>query len=653
MSQTEGHGGASQRTARRCAHVGPVALVVGACLACLALLPFEARAQAKAQPTPKPSTGASLDARGAQAFFDGLIPGQLRDGHVAGATVAVVEDGRLLFAKGYGYADLEKRKPVVAEETLFYPGSAGKLFTWTAVMQLAEEGKLDLDADVNNYLDFEIPDTYPEPITVADLMTHTAGFEEQYTAQLAGGRADVLPLREFLVRNVPERVYPPDEVYAYSNYGTALAGYIVERVSGETYEEYVEGHILKPLGMDKSAAVQPLPSGLTRGLSKGYHYRDGAYGAKDFEWVSNAPSAPVHATATDMAKFMLAHLQNGQYDGRRILKQSTAVEMHSRQFTQDPRLPGTAYGFINSQANGRRLLLHDGESARFSSLVALLPEEGTGLFVSYNTPYEPYETLSAFMDRFYPQHKKRPPETKGSLPREAGRWTGTYVPARVAYGSPQKVVGWLNPTEVRAENGFLLVDSPFGSQRYAPTGPGYFEQTRGEWSLVFGKGTGGGGTGLFMGPFPLSYFEAPYYQTLGFQLPVGLACLAVLLSTLVVFPVAFFVRRHRGDRKPPRAARLAGALAYATAVLNVGLLVWFLLSLAGFGETYVWPTRAVSAITRLWLLSVPLTLGLVVLATLAWWNRYWGWAGRVHYSLVALASVIFVWILGSWNLIGL
>jgi CubicO group peptidase (beta-lactamase class C family) len=630
-------------------------LVASACLAGLALFSFGTRAQANAQangqPAPNPSTGGSLDAQGAQAFFDELVPGQLRDGHVAGATVAVVEDGRLLFAKGYGYADLEEREPVMAEETLFYPGSAGKLFTWTAVMQLAEEGELDLHADVDDYLDFEIPDTYPQPITVADLMTHTAGFEEQYTAQLAGGRADVLPLREFLVRNVPERVYPPGEVYAYSNYGTALAGYIVERVSGEPYEGYVTNHILRPLGMDHSAAVQPLPPPLERDLSKGYHHRDGAYEAKGFEWVSNAPSAPLHATATDMAKFMLSHLQDGEFGGRRILKESTAVEMHSRQFTQDLRLPGTAYGFINSRANGRRILLHDGESARFSSLVALLPEEDVGLFVSYNTPYEPYETLSAFMDRFYP-HVKTGPRIE-NFPDEAKKWTGTYVPARVAYGSPQKVVGWLDPLEVRAEDGHLLVDSPFGRQRYAATGPGSFEQTRGEWSLVFEEGTGEGRTGLFMGPFPLAYFEAPYYRTLGFQLPVGLACLALLLSTLVVFPVAFLLRRHRGGGKPPLTARLAGPLAAATALLNAGLLVWFLLSLVGFGETYVWPTQAVSAITRLWLLSVPLTLGLVSLAALAWWKRYWGLAGRVHYALVALASVLFVWILGNWNLIGL
>ena len=252
--------------------------MVGALVAGLALVTDEASAQEK------PNKGGPDDAREVEAFFDELIPSQLREEHLAGATVAVVKDGRIVFAEGYGYADREQRTPVVADETLFYPGSAGKLFTWTAVMQLVEEGKLDLDADINTYLDFEIPDTYPEPITMAHLMTHMAGFEEQLAALLAEDEQDVLPLREFLIRYMPERVYPPGEYFAYSNYGTALAGYIVERVSGEPYEQYVTDHILKPLGMEHSVATQPLPAHLAADLSKGYHYQDGTYDAKDFEW---------------------------------------------------------------------------------------------------------------------------------------------------------------------------------------------------------------------------------------------------------------------------------------------------------------------------------------------------------------------------------
>jgi CubicO group peptidase (beta-lactamase class C family) len=197
-----------------------------------------------------------------EAFFDDLMPRQLKSERVVGAAVAVVKDGRLLFAKGYGYAGLERGRPVEAERTLFYPGSTGKLFTWTAVMQLAEQGKLDLHADVNRYLDFAIAATYPQPITLAHLLTHTAGFEEEMGLMLAASQREVPPLREVLVERMPPRVYPPGELSAYSNYGTALAGYVVERVSGQPFEAYIAEHILTPLGMERSAAVQPLPAHL-------------------------------------------------------------------------------------------------------------------------------------------------------------------------------------------------------------------------------------------------------------------------------------------------------------------------------------------------------------------------------------------------------
>jgi CubicO group peptidase (beta-lactamase class C family) len=635
----------------------PLALVAGFLVASLAIV----AAVASAQGSPDEGTTESAEsdrsaldgpagAREVEAFFDGLIPEQLREEHLAGATVAVVKDGRTVFAKGYGYADRAKREPVVADRTLFYPGSAGKLFTWTAVMQLAEEGKLDLDADINSYLDFEIPDAYAKPITLADLMTHTAGFEEQYAAQLAADGDDVLPLRELLIRYMPERVYPPGETYAYSNYGTALAGYVVQRASGEPYERYVTEHILEPLSMELSAATQPLPEYLAPDLSKGYHYEGGAYDAKAFEWVSNAPSAPVHATATDMASFMLAHLGDGEYAGGRILESSTATEMHRRQYTPDPRLPGMAYGFINSQANGRRLLLHDGESARFSSVVALLPDEDTGLFVSYNTPYEPFETLSAFMDHFYPPRGEAP-EPRANLGGQAESWTGTYVPARAAHTSPQKIVGWLDPLRVRADGDGLRVDSPFGEQRHVVTGPDFFEQVGGEWSLVFRNE--GGEEWLFMGPFPLAYFKVPAYRTLGFQLPLIAACQLLFASALIAFPVAALMRWRRGGARMPRAARVARWLAAIAGALNLVLLAWFVLTLLGFAQTYVWPTQTVTTVARLWLLSVPLALGIALLATLAWKNRFWGVAGRVHYTLVALASVLFVVFLSNWNLIGL
>ena len=194
--------------------------------------------------------------------MDGAVNAELIARHIPGASVALVRGDQVIFAKGYGYADIEKRQPVVANQTLFRIGSVSKLFIWTAVMQLWEEGKLDLDADVNTYLkDFQIPATYSEPITLKNLMTHTPGFEDLATdgRLFVNNSSDIMPLGKYLKDRMPARIRPPGEVTAYSNYGSALAAYIVAQVSGMPYDEYVEKNILLPLGMRNTTFEQPLP----------------------------------------------------------------------------------------------------------------------------------------------------------------------------------------------------------------------------------------------------------------------------------------------------------------------------------------------------------------------------------------------------------
>jgi hypothetical protein len=284
-------------------------------------------------------------------------------------------------------------------------------------------------------------------------------------------------------------------------------------------------------------------------------------------------------------------------------------------------------------------------------MLALLPEQHTGLFVSYNTPFDPRETLSAFLDHYYPLKEKPPPQPPPGFSARADRFAGTYISTRVAHTSPQKIVGWIDPLKVSAGSQDIVLQTPFGEQRYAEIEPGLFEQVDGERRLTFREDDQGRVTHLFWGPIAL--FKASWYQTLEFQLPFVVACLVLFVSTLIVFPVAFLVRRRRGkDEMPSRRASVARWLAAITSALNLVLPAWFLLLLLEYAETYVWPTETVSIITRLWLLSVPLTLGVVALAVLAWKDRYWGMVGRMHYTLVALATVVFVLFLNYWNLIG-
>jgi CubicO group peptidase (beta-lactamase class C family) len=277
---------------------------------------------------PQPSPAPELTKADFEAFLDALIPSQLQNRNIAGGVVSVVKDGQVLFQKGYGYADFEAKKPVLPGETLFRPGSISKLFTATAVMQLVEHGKLDLDRDVNDYLDFAIPKTYPEPVTLRQLLTHTAGFEETLKNLFVAHESNMKSLRAYLVNQMPARILPPGKVPSYSNYGLTLAGYIVERVSGEKFERYIDNHILKPLRMTNSTFDQPLPPQLAPQMSKGY--LTASKKPRDFEFVQAAPAGALTTTAADMTRFMLAFLEDGAVDGVSILKPETVRQMETR-----------------------------------------------------------------------------------------------------------------------------------------------------------------------------------------------------------------------------------------------------------------------------------------------------------------------------------
>ena len=203
------------------------------------------------------------------------------------------------------------------QKTLFRPGSVSKLFVWTAVMQLAEQGKLDLDRDINEYLDFKIPEAFGQPITLKNIMTHTAGFEEQVKDLFALGKPSP-NLGEYVKTHVPQRIFAPGTTPAYSNYATTLAGYIVERMSGQSFDDYVEQNIFKPLGMIRSTFRQPLPPELAPLMSNGYLLASDE--AKPFESIGPFPAGSMSSSAVDMSKFMLAHLQEGRLGEAQILR---------------------------------------------------------------------------------------------------------------------------------------------------------------------------------------------------------------------------------------------------------------------------------------------------------------------------------------------
>ncbi len=467
-----------------------------ACALLLALNLLGGSAQA-ATSAPAAPAAPAMTAQDLATFYDGLFPYALHRAGIPGGVIVVVKDGKLLFAKGYGYADLKTKRPVDPNTTLFRPGSVSKLFTWTAVMQLVQAGKIDLDADVNKYIDFTIPPFQGKPVTMRNLMTHSPGFEETVRDLLVDTKEQVLPIDVYLKRRLPDRIFPPGEVIAYSNYGATLAGYIVQRVSGEKFEDYIAKHIFEPLRMVHSTFVQPLPANLAPLMAIGYVNGE----VKPFEFVDTAPAGSSTSTGIDMSHFMLAYLDGGTYDGYQLLKPATIKEMWTPQVPEEKGLPGFDLGFYEDDFNGLTIVGHGGDTVAFHSDLHLIPAKDVGFFVSFNSPGKEgavedvrNNLFKAFLNRYYPY---TPPveSTVADPQKDAARVAGYYVSSRRVARALAFVYA-LGQSEVTANpDGTIevsaLKDAAGDPMKWREVGPLRYRQVNGQSHLVFGTDADG------------------------------------------------------------------------------------------------------------------------------------------------------------------
>ena len=631
------------------------AVLGGVVAAGLATTPIGAAATR--QPT-QPADGPLDDPDAFESFLDETVWAQLEAHGIAGATVAVV-DGDSTIAKGYGDSDIGAGEPVDAEETLFRIGSVSKLFTWTAAMQAVERGDLDVDTDVNEYLDdIEIPDTYPEPVTLGHLATHTAGFEDRARGTFVTGPDALEPLETVLREEQPARVRPPGRLPAYSNYGAALAAHLAAEAGGETFESLVERSIFDPLDMQQSTFVQPVPERLQTDLSKGYTPVGDGFRVGEFEYVGLPPTGSMSATATDVAKFMRAHLQGGATADGRILEPESVDEMHRRWFGADDRLNGMCFGFYELSRNDVRIVGHAGDTELFHSLLVLLPDHDVGVFISYNSPggiQARREFLDAFVDQYYPSDDQTPAAPDGR-PERAPELTGSYRSIRMPYTTSEKLVGATDTVSVSVDDRGRLVTTSAagGTQRWVEREPLYFEEVGGSDALAFGD-TDGDVTHLFFDSRPptaysrIGTWEEPLVH--GAVLAVSLL---VFLSALVGWPAAATWRRYRGRAGPasPSLARWSRWVAGTAAGSYVAFVVafgWLLVTnpLALFsGEPLT-----LQAVLVLPLIGAVATVASIGAAVLAWRDGYWSRWRRVHYSLIALAGVAVALVLAYWNLL--
>jgi CubicO group peptidase (beta-lactamase class C family) len=619
--------------------------------------PKKAELAAPEAATGKP--GNLSDPADLEAFFDGVLGVQLESRHIAGAVVAVVVGDRVVFRKGYGYADIDARQKVDPDKTLFRIASITKLFTWTAVMQQYEEGKLDLDADINKYLkDVQVPATFAEPITLKHLMSHTPGFDDWVIGVFAHKAEDLPPLAQMLRQQMPSRVRPPGELPSYSNQGTAMAGLAVAGVSGLSWEDYVEQRILQPLGMEHTLVRQPPTDKLPAELSRGYRWRGGRFEAQGFEYISGEPAGCISATASDMAQLMRAHLNDGRLGMARILKPDTARLMHSPLSRPDPRTSAMCYGFWEQECNGQRIIGHGGDTLWFHSLLQMFPDRGVGLFVSYNTDTSAGERevlFSAFMRRYFPSTDPPRVQASGDFARNAKRVAGEYASTRYSHTSATKLIALMGGLRVSANDDDTVTLSTLrGGRRYTEIEPLVFRELDGHRKIVFHEDKNGNIAYLVPADAPaFAAVRRPWYELAAVQVGLLIGCAVTFASAVLFWPALAFTARGGSwpNIKRNRRSAWLSCLAWLYSLVALGLIAVGVIVADDPNEIIFGLTPALKMLLAGTQVCALLAALVVVGCLIAWKNRYWRLTGRVHYTLVALAGVGFVVWLYHWNLL--
>ncbi len=628
-------------------------------------VPAQTPAQAAA-PAANPAPAHALERADLEPWLDGLMPYAIERGDVAGAVVAVVKNGELIFAKGYGFADVDKHKPVDAERTMFRPGSISKLFTWTAVMQLVEAGKLDLDHDVNEYLDFKIPARSDGPLTLRNIMTHTSGFEEQIKSLIVDDPKRLVPLKTYAQNSTPVRIFKAGSTPAYSNYATALAGYIVERVSGQSFDDYVDAHLFKPLDMSHATFRQPLPAAFEADMSKGYAL--GSQPSKPYEIVIAAPAGSLAASGVDMAHFMIAHLEGGEYHGARILGAATLKQMHETPTDMIPPLNRMMLGFYEQNYNGHRIISHGGDTVYMHSYLHLLLDDRVGLFVSSNSQGREGAAgairgalFDDFLDRYFPAAPDAGSVDAKTAAEHAKLMAGYYESSRRPETSFLSILNFLGPFKISVGKDGLLTSSAFkgrnGAARYyREVAPFVWRDVNSGWRLA-AKVADGRVQRLSIdeiSPFTV-YEPSRWWRSPAWLLPAVAAAFAALCLTTLLWPVAAIVRRKNNlklslnarDERGRVVSRIATVVVTAVTLGWVGLFMIVSARTASLGP---------SLDPWLFLMHLLTILGYVGGAIALLWAaaRAWSgerrWTGKVWTSVLAASAVVMVWLAFAYHL---
>lgn len=630
----------------------------------LFLVSFQFPAFGQSKATAKP-----LDAEELETFLDSIFSERMEALHIPGAVFVFVKDGRIFFKKGYGFADTDAGKIVVPEKTLFQIGSITKLFTATAAMQLVEKNKLDVQTDVNRYLTkFQIKDRYAAPVTLHHLLTHTGGFDERFVGTMSENSSAQKTIGDYLAGRMPPRVMPSREAANYSNHGMTLAGHLVEQASGLSYEQYVAENILQPLEMRRTrVSLNSANESSAEDLAAAYDYRNENFHHIPPTYYGHiAPSGSIAATGTDMAHFMIAHLQRGRFRGNRIFSERTADEMHRQQFAHHPKFPGWTYGFREEFRNGKRLLTHGGGARGYVALLVLLPKENAGFFIACNTANSGLQdfVFDELIERYYPNENLSPTAStdlkEGENSEQLSKLSGSYRYVRYSRQSLEKVLAVMQQIEVRSEEngGLSLVGLGGAAVRLTMIEPLLFRRNDGKGLASFRRNEQGQITHLFLSEeFADAYEKINWYESVRAQTIFVSIFVLTFLSAVIVW-VATVVSKRLGHKEFKRSDKKSvQTLASLTSLLNLIFLIGFPIAFLGnqsggipdffFGLS--WTTLALLCLP---ILAAVLTCPAFYFVLARWRKKELTNAKSIYYAIVLSVNLGFVPYLSYWNLLG-
>jgi CubicO group peptidase (beta-lactamase class C family) len=506
-----------------------------------------------------------------------------------GAAIVITKNDQIIFSKGYGYADLEQRIPVDPARTVFGYGSINKLFVWTSVMQLVEQGKLDLEKDIRTYFPqhFQEKLRADKPFTLLDTMSHTAGYEEYSGALFVPQAPSLLPLDEALLSSQPEQLFEPGTVMSYSNFSTALAGYAVEHISGEAFSAYELRHILQPLGMDYTSGhprLQDRPE-LLKLAAIGYgQASEGNFERRDPYDIPFYPAGAMKGTAEDLARFGIALTSP---DHPLFTRAETGQILLSQSFSPDDDMPSNAHGFWEYSLNPRTVG-HSGGTVGFSSNFAVVPEERLGIVVLTNMEGEK-NIVPGLIYKLIQRAGEEPPIPAAKL-KPSRDAAGKYVLSRNTLSTFQKVMGYLTRISVKPEGEFDFAVSVMGATgRYIQLKPDLYKLqsienkslkmaapylfiNRDEHGRVFSLS---GGQGMDM--LKQTDFS-------GVVLPISAAMAGITLGFFIIAPlvllVRWFIRKKRGGN-PRAAARYWIGIVVGSGTAMSGVTLFMLAAMVG------------------------------------------------------------------------